>query len=445
MKQNKFTNKKVDMTDAKAEDEKADMTDTKAENNKGEELHVNKETKSKDIKKENQEKIKSEGNNKSKAEPDKIHKEGKKISVNDKKKDGEKKDLFRKKEKSNISIKSSALNKESFLEQFQNVKLYEEYDTDYKFNSNTFVIFNSICGKILLIFLLNPELLVSYDLFYKSLVFKMKLKTSIHSISYIKNKDLNRDWIFLHYNNILKIAIYDANKWECLFNIEPYLLKRDIMFFHHCTFKRIDDNIYLFLSNSSNKKYLDKVSFKPFKTEIIKKDMKKKILYIENFDNNDKMKNYILLVKRNKIISYNVNCNQKYRKYIDFDCFDYESAYFDICVYVENLYLIQGGKDNQIRIWNFNSGEFFKRIFINGNFKINSLFSMNLCEIILGCSNEEVKQIKLINPFEETVSQISYFNDSSTLFCKFLGRVYGTFFISKTKQKIQIWNMKLNH
>ena len=114
---------------------------------------------------------------------------------------------------------------------------------------------------------------------------------------------------------------------------------------------------------------------------------------MENYYDKNIQKNFIILyVEDGLITSFDFNKNKIYHKYnkgkFSDSCYD-----LDIINLKDKVNLIELGKDKTIRLWDFHSGEFLKKIELNADgFKI-CIWDTEC--VFIGYGNGEIKLVNL--------------------------------------------------
>ena len=262
------------------------------------------------------------------------------------------------------------------------IKTYAHNDLD-----NMFAIFNSINYILCIVFTNNKKSIISYNLIENKKIIEIKKAhgSAILSLKYYLDKINKRDLIISSADNV---KIWNANKWECLFQCQN----------NACCL--IDNKELLFAS------YIDENFIKVFD---INGDVKKEMLsdgtnpnLIDSYYDNKYYKNYIIVCFKNSIESYDYLYSKLFKKYTDENDIIYMRSFLITDDY-EQLKLIGASWINDIRIWNFHSGELLSKIRVS-IYHLSGLCLWNTRYLFVGCEDKKIslidlKSYKIINEF----------------------------------------------
>ena len=299
------------------------------------------------------------------------------------------------KENSEKSLNETIENQPKNKKEYRNIPLLGYFDNDgfgflYR---NKFIIFKSI-NDIYFLVCIGPN--------HTSITFYNIIDNKIMSIIHYPHEDFiyNLKYFFYEYRKMDLIMSIDDNEikiWnldlECVFRITNHGFK-----------------VSCFLQNS---KELYIIAFfvtlsNPFLLYNVKKKIKifdlerniigdlnyvlKDCVILESYFDKNIQKNFIIFYQKDELtISFDFSENKIYHKYINDDfagCND-----LAIINLKDKINLIELGKDQIIRLWDFHSGEFLKII------KLNTL-GFKICiwdneSIFIGCNDGIIKLVNL--------------------------------------------------
>ena len=239
-------------------------------------------------------------------------------------------------------------------------------------NLNSIIFYNLIDNKIMNI-IHNPHPMYTYSLRY--FFYKSKKMDLIMSIAHreVKIWNLNLECIFLIENIYPMISCFLQN------NKEIYIVALSEIFSSppFCDTHNEQINIY-----DLKGKKIKTLNYFLENCEIV-----------ENYYDKNIQKNFIIFsVEDGLITSFDFNKNKIYHKYnkgkFSNSCYD-----LDIINLKDKVNLIELGKDKTIRLWDFHSGEFLKKIELNADgFKI-CIWDTEC--VFIGYGNGEIKLVNL--------------------------------------------------
>ena len=330
----------------------------------------------------------------------------------------------------------------------QDICCFENFITDaynsYGYN-NTFCVFKSINGIILLIYAKKNKSIIIYNLTEFKIVSEIKKahKKYIKRVSHFLDQVNKRDLVMSMTGISNNIKIWDINYLELIVNIKNINKHNELI----STCFLIDNNqIYILASYSfecSNLKVFD------LKGNIHKKiDNCKEVAYYISTYYDDKLgKNYIITGNDGFCLSYDYTENKLYHKYCnnDNDKFENSIIYNHHCATIsskkEIVKLIESNtiNDSYIRIWNFHSGELLKKIKINYIPYCTCLWNDNYC--IIGCFKGN---INIIDLKEDKIIKDIVIDDTLICIKKINHPKYGECLLSQGEVdgKIKLWVSK---
>lgn len=278
---------------------------------------------------------------------------------------------------------------------------YTKWDLD-----NSFAVFNSVNNDNLLVYEKENLSLECYDINNDKILATIR-KAHKNFISFIKHyydKKNNRDIILCGDGCCSCIKIWDVKDWKVIIKLEG--LHSDGFMFSAC----------YFIDNNNNKDYV--ISSSESDNECIKiwkldgtlekeiddsDDKYTSFIDIYKFNDNDKNINknrdnnscskYYIISGNNKYFkSFDFNENKLYNKYHDRESYEWHDS--GIVEYNKNekdgiKKLIETSKDENIRIWDFDSGKMLKKI--KTNTKLIGICFWNYDYLFIAGDDKEIK------------------------------------------------------
>jgi WD40 repeat protein len=169
-------------------------------------------------------------------------------------------------------------------------------------------------------------------------------------------------------------------------------------------------------------------------------DSKDSAYYIDNYYDNDLLKNYILTGNLGYIKSYDYNENKIYHKY-----YENNNIYGHLSLIInkkkEITEIIESSYDGNIRIWNFHTGIFI-RIIKASKEGLRDICMRNNEYLLVGCDEKKIKLINLNNG--EIIKEIEGHNNKVLSLKIIFHPIYEKCLISQGAdfEPIKLWIIK---
>ena len=260
---------------------------------------------------------------------------------------------------------------------------------------NSFIVFKSIDNIIYLVYFNQNKSIICFNIEQNKKTCEIKNAHTEHISSFnhfydIKNK---KDIIMSISSFDNNIKLWDANKWECILNINNV---NDIGSIYSACFlyDKKKENIYIVSSNyvlfydSGPIKIFD---FNGTKLKEIN-DSKRDVCFIDTYYDKKSSINYIVSGNIDSVYSYDFVNNKIYNKYDDND----KQFHRNIIIkeYNKTVNLIESSDDGNIRIWNFHNSLLLNRIKVNDN-PLNGICLWEKDYLFVGCRENKIKLVDL--------------------------------------------------
>ena len=309
---------------------------------------------------------------------------------------------------------------------------------DYSLD-NTFTVFKDINNLLCLVCSNQYKSIISYNLINNKMIKEIKnahndyITNIRHYLDSIKNRDLILS--ISSYDNYLKI--WNFSNFENLFNIKAYT----VGVIYSACFLSYKNNNYIICGNANYlEKYLENDPIKIFNFDNKEKIMKlnnsnNKTFFIDTYDENGKI--YIVTGNENYAKSYDFELNELYKTYSDKNN---KNDHISIVI-VNNegiIKLIDSCSDGNIRIWNFHSGDFLKKIFIS-KLKLFGICLYSNDYLLVGCEDNKIKIIELEK--SEICHELTGHKEGVTTIKSIIHPEYGNYLCSQGlgNDGIKIW------
>ena len=231
---------------------------------------------------------------------------------------------------------------------------------------NSFCVFKSIYGVLIIIYSNVNLSIVSYNLnnFQKINEIKKAHNENIinfRHISEIKNK---RDLIISCSSPDNNIKLWSFNNWECIYNFKNVNKKN---FLYSACFLRNNQDIFIISSNYSYKAISEKMKVFDLNGNKIQEinDSNEKTVFIDTFYDDKLNKHFIVTGNHGYSKSYDYSNNRVYHNYCDnAEKFGIQSSHYNIVINQkeDKIELIESELYVLIRVWNFHTGLLLKKI-----------------------------------------------------------------------------------
>jgi hypothetical protein len=218
----------------------------------------------------------------------------------------------------------------------------------------------------------------------------------ITNFRHFLDEEKNRDIIMSISAGDNNIKLWDLKNWDLLSDIKKINNRGSL--FSACFFRNKKENMNFIItsndyySNSENMKIID---FKGNKIKEISDSNYR--TYLVDIFNDDKLnKDFIVTGNEFGVISYNIENNKIYHKYIEFsnELFNNDHNSFIVTKDKNFVKIIESCEDGFIRIWDFHNGKLLNKIEIKDK-KLYGVCLWNDNFLLVGSDDEE-KSLKLI-------------------------------------------------
>ena len=269
--------------------------------------------------------------------------------------------------------------------------------------SDTFCVFISINDIFYVIYTNENKSILSYDLINNKKINEIKNahKNYITNFRHYLDEHNKRDLILSICCEENNIRLWSLNTWDLILDIQK--INGDGLLRSAC-FLYDSNNIYIVTSfyNYSYNFSIDPIKVFDLKGNKIKEIQNSKDItfFIDNYYDKKLNKNYLVTANSGNVKSYDFNENKIYFKYFDNDKIYKVFHYIIINDNKEIIEFIGLANDNNIRIWNFHTGDLLKIIYV----KNNDILSYNLLTSIclwnndyffVGSSDKIIKLVEL--------------------------------------------------
>ena len=262
---------------------------------------------------------------------------------------------------------------------------------------NTFTVFNSINNNLYLVYSSFDKSIISYDLINQKKIIEIK---NCHN-SYICNfryylDDINkRDLIMSLSYQDNNLKIWNANNWECIFNLE---VNNSGCLYSACILKDKEEN-YIITSNRSKWGLPEQIKVFNFSGNKIKEinNSNEQTFFIDTYYDKLLREKYIITANVSYAKSYDYRNNKVYKIYKDKNQNIYKNEHISLIIdcYDEKLIkLIESSNDGYIRIWDFHSALLLSKIKISGQ-GLNGLCLIKENYLFVACEDKTLKLIEI--------------------------------------------------
>ena len=318
---------------------------------------------------------------------------------------------------------------------FHSKNLIEDSYADFNLD-NIFCVFKSIYNIFYLVYTNEINALISYDLMNDKKIIEIRNSHNNYITNYrhhldSKNKTDLLISISCEDNNI---KLWNANKWECILNLENINFKGYL--FSACFLKENNlKEIYIITSNAIE--YPEPIKVFNLKGDKLKEiNNKNDITYfIDVYYENNNM--YIITGNLGYIKCFDYINDCIYHKYCDIDD---NKGHCSLIIFDDKL--IDSGFDGNIRIWKFHTGFLLYKIKITNS----ALYGISLWrkEYLFACSTDKIIKIIDLKSNKIIGNLIGYNNRVLTIIKSFIHPKYGECLISQGYQneQIKLWIKK---
>ena len=306
--------------------------------------------------------------------------------------------------------------------------------------SNSFIVFKSINNILYLIYGNKNKSIICYNLNEKRKIQELKnyhneiISFFQHYLDEINKRDLLMS--ASHKDN--NIRIFNLNNWQCILNLNN--INKEGNLFSAC-FLNKDNNIYIITSNSNTSKNGISEPIKVFDFHGKKineiNNSNEITLFIDSYYDTILSKYFIVTGNINFSQSYDFEKDDIYHKY-----YDNNNKYKNFSIIIKNyegiIRLIQSCTDGFIRIFNFHAGLLINKIKIS-NQELYGMCLWNDNYLAVGSEDKTIKIIEMKNGL--IVNCLTGHNSEVIAIKKIFHNEYGECLLSQDlgKSKIKIW------
>ena len=270
---------------------------------------------------------------------------------------------------------------------------------------NTFIIFNSFNGFLILTYATEEKSIIFYNLKHFQIISEIKEahKEYITNFAHCYDKSLKMDLIMSVSKSDNNIKIWNLTNNICVLNLTK--INKDGILNSAC-FLNYENNNYIITSNRNwvEPSPLKIYNLKGEKIKQISKSNRNTFFvdtYYEKKKNNNNNNTYIITGNEGNVISYNYDENELYKIY----CEKYENDIFhhSFKIYADKesnqiIKLIESsdGINSFIRIWDFHSSQLLGKIESSNNV-LRSIGIWDSNFAFAGCGDKSIKLIDLEN------------------------------------------------
>ena len=308
---------------------------------------------------------------------------------------------------------------------------------------NSFIIFKSINELLYIIYSNIAKSLICYDMEKKKKIKEIKNYHNqfISGFRYFLNKSNNVDLIMSISGSDNNIKILNCNRWEEILNLTKV---NDIGFLYSACFLKDNNNLYIVTSNRNKSGDNESIKLFDMKGKKINeiKNSNESTLLIDTYYDNIISKTYIITGNIGYVKSYNYDKNKIYHIYNDNECPpNYGHFGFTINNFKGSIQLIDSCFDGSLRIWNFHSGLFLKKIKVSDK-GLRSICLWNENYLFVGCDDNSFKLVEIKNGL--VINSIKGHNNQVITIKKIIQYKNGDFLLTlnKDKSKLKLWRVE---
>jgi len=263
---------------------------------------------------------------------------------------------------------------------------------------NTFILVNSIYNIPYIIYSTKSKSIISKNAlnFQKICEIKNAHDIYITNFRHFLDEEKNRDIIMSISAGDNNIKLWDLKNWDLLSDIKKINNRGSL--FSACFFRNKKEKMnFIITSNDyySNSERMKIIDFKGNKIKEISDSNYR--TYLVDIFNDDKLdKDFIVTGNELGVISYDIEKNKIYHKYIEFsnELFNNDHNSFIVTKDKNFVKIIESCEDGFVRIWDFHNGKLLNKIEIKDK-KLYGICLWNDNFLLVGSDDEE-KSLKLI-------------------------------------------------
>lgn len=301
-----------------------------------------------------------------------------------------------KKSDSNSNSKTKSYNYKKFKPDLKEKQYFQDSVQDIYssfYLDNTFCVFKSINNILNLVYSNIEGSIIFYNIISNQRINEIKRAHNdiISNIRYYYDKNKKRDLILSISANDNNLKLWNVRNMECLSNIRSinkggYLYSACLL--NICSKQYIISTNCSYYSVSEGLKVLDLYGNKIKEFD----DSYDYVFFVDTYHDKKTQNHYIICGNNKHVKSYDFNENEIYNKYADICRFDHSSILVNEKEDITEL--IESSTDGKVRIWDFHSGQFIKKI------KASNTCLYGIClwsddYLFAGCKDENIKLIDL--------------------------------------------------
>jgi len=266
--------------------------------------------------------------------------------------------------------------------------IYSSYYLD-----NTFCVFTSIYGILYLVYSNKSSSIIFYNLITNQRTNEIK-NAHNDTISNIRNytdKHNRRDLLLSVSANDNNAKLWNLYNWQCISNIKNI---NKMGYLYSACLMNICNKHYIISTNCSYYSLSEPLKvFDIYGNKIKEFDDSNDYTFVVDTYYDRKSQNHYIITGNNKNVkSFDFNENEIYNKYTDICRFDHSSVLINEKEDITEL--IESSTDGKVRLWDFHTGEFIKKI-VCSNTCLYGICLWSEDFLFAGCKDENIKLIDL--------------------------------------------------
>lgn len=304
---------------------------------------------------------------------------------------------------------------------------------------NSFSVFETFDHILMIIYATRNNSIISYDIIDNKKIKEIENahKKPITIFCHCCDNNISRRDLILSVSSFdNNIKLWDAQNWDCLFNI---IANNNPWTWSACFLK--DNNQIFILTSNYWKENSEPIKILDCNGNNIKElnNSNDGTFFIDSYYDNKFSKNYIVSGHLDYVKSYDYNNNKIYHKYCDNN--NKGHSCISVNNYKENTYLIESSCDGFLRIWDFHLALLLNKIEVNSELYGICLFNENYC--FVGCNDKTIKFIDMKN--KKVLKNLNGHNMKVLTIKKINHPKYGECLVSQgfCEDNIKLWNIKI--
>lgn len=303
---------------------------------------------------------------------------------------------------------------------------------------NTFCVFKAINNVLYILYTNNSNSIVSYNLIDEKKINEIKNahEKYITNFRHYFDENNNRDlFLSISYKNN-NIKLWDFFNFECLLDLKN--IYKDGFLYSACLFN-FKNKIYISATNNAHTMTVDSIKIFDMNGEVYKKIYKSNdpAVFIDTYYDKKCSKLYLLTGNKGYCKSYDYDRNCLYRTYKEKGSNTNENS-SSAFIYNEKgiSKLIESNCIGNVKIWDFHSARFLKKIIINNDWLYGiGLWGKNY--IFVGCINGEIDIVDINEGI--IVNSLIDHKEKVLTIKKIYHPKYGESLVSQSLECIKLW------